>query len=340
MEGFRKELVPNPRPAAHGCNVCRLEDDKLWLMWFAGTREGVEDQRILMTLGSHGGWSPAQVLVDHVESRGERWVPEVGAPIAAGGLWVAFSASPISSFGYRTERDAYLRDLKKARLFVAEVEDWRARDAREISDRDGLILQGKSLPWGESWLLQCNTYDSRGRHSATLMAGSPDGAWRQVRELTCDPGCLEPSTARFSDGQVLCYARYAGNDGCIWRSESGGQLSELSEPFQTTLRNPHSGIDIAVGPDDRMFVAFNDSHRLRTPLTLGISEDRGATWRCRDVETEDGEYSYPKLIRTGDGLWHVFYTWRRKAIAHVEFDPQWLAEGRPVFGLDPGGESR
>lgn len=335
--GLKKELIANPRPAAHGCNVCQIEDETLLLMWFAGTREGVEDQRILASRCRQGSWSDATVMVDHVDWEGQRWIPEVGAPIPDRDLWVAFSAAPLSSFQYRKNREAYLRNLHRAKLFAARVDTstWRAREARVIIDREALILQGKSVDIDGRWLLQCNSYDTQDRHSASLVAGNPDGRWELVRELTCDPGCLEPSTVRFSDGLVLCYSRYAGHGGCIWRSVSPSGLPNLSDPVQTTLRNPNSGIDIEVDNNDIMVVVFNDNHRLRTPLTLGVSEDRGATWRCRDIEIEEGEYSYPKLIRTTDGVWHVFYTWRRKCIAHAEFDLDWLSNGRPVYGLDP-----
>jgi len=335
--GYQRELVPNPRPAAHGCNVCRLADGRLWLIWFAGTREGVEDQRILMSLCENGSWTEPRILVGHPELHNERWIPEIGAPVVDEDPWVAYSASPLSSFSYRENRDVYLPNLKQARLFLARVDPgtWRAEPGKGIIDREGLILQGRSIRWDDRWLLQCNSYDGQDRHSATLVFGHPFGEWEQVRELTCSPGCLEPSMVRFSDGSLLCYSRYWGYDGCIWRSESAGELSDLTDPAQTTLRNPNSGIDIAVDNDDRMVIAYNDSHRLRTPLTLGVSSDRGATWRCRDIEIEQGEYSYPKLIETDDGQWHVFYTWRRECIAHVQFGLDWLDGGRPVYGLDP-----
>jgi hypothetical protein len=337
---FAKEKVPNPRPSAHGCNACELGDGTIWLLWFAGMREGVEDQRIFGSVCSGGHWSDPIVVVDHLEHRGERWIPEIGAPLLDGDrLWVAFSAAPLSSFYHCKVRNAYVRRLEPALLFLAETDrvSLKAGAAVQILERAGVILQGRSLPLPDGqWLLQCISYDPQDRYSSSLVVGTPGGEWSLRRELVCAPGCLEPSVARFSDGRLACYSRYAGFDGCIWRSESAGTIETLTEPVQTTLRNPHSAIDIAVDEKDRMLIAFNDNHRLRTPLTLGISLDHGRTWRCRDVETEEGEYSYPKFLRTADGCWHLFYTWRRECIAHVRFDPDELLCGRPVFGLEPG----
>ena len=354
MERVDSVLIPNPRPAAHGCNACELADGGIAVCWFAGTREGVEDQRVLVSTSADGStWSQPDVLVDHFAHDADRWVPEVAALVQTESdeLWAVFSAAPISSFIYREDRDAYLRDLNQARLFQARI-SWpaaskasrRAADGAgpsmgqplEIPSRLPMILQGKALPVpGGGWLIQCNSRDSEGRHAASLFEGEPGGAWRETRHLTTIPGCLEASTAFFADGRILTYARYSGYGGHIWRSESTTDTSELSEPVQTTLRNPHSGIDIAATADDRMLIVYNDSYRLRTPLTLGLSDDRGRTFRCHDIEYEAGEFSYPKLFCRSDGSWFLFYTHQRKRIACFAFDLEFFADGRPTVGLSP-----
>ncbi len=321
---FEKTLVPNPRPAAHGCNACEIPDGRVWLMWYAGTREGVEDQRVLMSVrNADGNWSEPQVLVDHFQHSNDRWVPEIAAPMILenGEHWVVFSAAPLARFRFREERNLFLRDLEYARLFHAKIDPrtWSISSPIELFDREALILQGKNVQLANgSWLVLCNSRDSQGRFSSTLVQGSPHDGWEQVCDLEAEPGCLEPSVAQLPDGRLLCYMRNAGYDGCIWRSESDNSPSDFSTPSQTTLRNPHSGIDIAADEEGRLFIAYNDSHRMRTPLTLGISVDEGRTFRCRDIETSSGEFSYPKLLQTCDGQWQVFYTHRRECIAHVE----------------------
>ena len=336
-------LLPNPRPAAHGCNVVELEDGRLAVCWFAGTREGVEDQRVLISTSDNAvDWSEPEILVDHFQHEGDRWMPEIAALIRApesGALWVVFSAAPISSFSYRKERNAFLRDLNQARLFQAQVrmDPWAMEQPVEIPSRRPLILQGKALSLApDRWLLQCNARDSKGQKAAALLEGSPSLGWTETRHICVDPGCLEPSTAVFSDGAVLTYLRYSGVGGHIWRCESKSGTSGLSEPVQTTLRNPNSGIDIAAADDDdALLIVYNDNYRLRTPLSLGLSHDRGMTFRCRDIEIDYGEFSYPKLFKHSSGQWYAFYTHMRDEIACFAFDIEHLAEGRPVFGLRP-----
>jgi predicted neuraminidase len=63
---------------------------------------------------------------------------------------------------------------------------------------------------------------------------------------------------------------------------------------------------------------YNHSEKERTPLSLAVSRDGGATWqRFMDLESEPGEYSYPAIIQASNGDLHATYTWRRQRIKHV-----------------------
>ena len=66
---------------------------------------------------------------------------------------------------------------------------------------------------------------------------------------------------------------------------------------------------------------FNRSETERTPLNVAISKD-GRTWQdILVLEKEPGEYSYPAVIQTKDGMVHITYTWKRRRIKHVVIDP-------------------
>ena len=42
--------------------------------------------------------------------------------------------------------------------------------------------------------------------------------------------------------------------------------------------------------------------------------------------SEPGEYSYPAVIQSADGLVHITYTWKRERVRHVVVDPKQLRE--------------
>ena len=90
------------------------------------------------------------------------------------------------------------------------------------------------------------------------------------------------------------------------------------------MPNPSAGTDAVTLKDGRHLLVYNHTPKGRTPLNIAISRD-GVTWQSVHVlESEPGEYSYPAVIQTSDGLVHVTYTWRRERIRHVVIDPATL----------------
>src|SRR5205823_5212288 len=97
-----------------------------------------------------------------------------------------------------------------------------------------------------------------------------------------------------------------------------------SEPTETTLPNPNSGIDAVQLRDGRSLVVYNHSATKRIPLDIALSAD-GKTWQppilIEDLPDGDGQLSYPAVIQTSDGMVHITYTWKRLRIRHVVIDP-------------------
>lgn len=75
----------------------------------------------------------------------------------------------------------------------------------------------------------------------------------------------------------------------------------------------------------------NDGWGRRNVLNLAVSED-GVKWKeVATIEKEDtGEFSYPAMIQTSDGLIHMTYTWNRQKVKHVVVDPAKLMVGKTL----------
>jgi predicted neuraminidase len=117
--------------------------------------------------------------------------------------------------------------------------------------------------------------------------------------------------------QLLCRTRQ-GFIGTAISDDAGHTWSALQ---LTTLPNPNSGIDAVTLKDGRHLLVYNHTKHGRSPLNTAVSTD-GLTWKAGPtLESERGEYSYPAVIQTPDGLVHVTYTWQRKRIKHVTLDP-------------------
>src|SRR5690606_13451912 len=123
------------------------------------------------------------------------------------------------------------------------------------------------------------------------------------------------------------------------RSTDGGRSwSDLEE---TNLPNNNSGIEALTLADGRHLLLYNhiggdrqDGWGKRNILNLAISQD-GIHWEAvAFIEKEEkGEFSYPAMIQTRDGLVHMTYTWNRQKIKHLVVDPAKL-EPQPLTLFD------
>ena len=107
--------------------------------------------------------------------------------------------------------------------------------------------------------------------------------------------------------------------GHVYRSDSTDGGSSWCAAYATPLANNNSGIDLVRRADGSLVLACNPvegNWGRRSPLSLLGSTDNGASWqRLLDLETGEGEFSYPAIIADADSL-HLTYTWNRCNIAY------------------------
>jgi predicted neuraminidase len=159
----------------------------------------------------------------------------------------------------------------------------------------------------------------------TWERGSPINSGRTIQ-------AIQPSILSFGNSRLLAIGRTQQNrlfeivskdNGKTWGAMTLGNLP-----------NPNSGTDALTLKDGRHILIYNHAAGYpnkwggpRTPLNLAISKD-GRKWvPSLILENGAGEYSYPAVIQTSDGLVHITYTWNRKRIRHVVIDPVRLAQG-------------
>jgi predicted neuraminidase len=88
--------------------------------------------------------------------------------------------------------------------------------------------------------------------------------------------------------------------------------------------------------DGRQLLVYNHTPDGRSPLNVAVSND-GKIWKAALVlENQPGEYSYPAVVQTSDGLVHTTYTWKRRKIKHVVIDPSKLVLEQMVNDEWPG----
>jgi len=326
MYYLREEIFAagRPCPQCHAATLCELPGGELMAAWYAGSYEGARDVAIYAARKtSDGGWTEPEVIADTPGfAEGN---PALYRDVS-GVLWLFY----VTMVGERwdTCQVKYQRSVDSGRTWDIPVllrAEWGWMTSNKpLTLPDGAIL----LP----------LYEERGA-AFTLRSDDVGRHWDRSDPIETPEGVIQPALARLSDGRLLMLLRTLEREnGALWQSFSDDEGRTWSAPTRTRLPNPNARVDVQSLASGALVLAFNDTPRGRTPLTLALSDDDGRTWPLRvNVETDEAEFSYPALIQSSDGLCHLAYSHRRVNIAHVAFDEEWLRAQRKRKGRRPTG---
>jgi predicted neuraminidase len=130
---------------------------------------------------------------------------------------------------------------------------------------------------------------------------------------------IQPSLLELGGEKLLAVGRT--KEGRIFEIESTDAGKTWGPISLGTLPNPNAGTDAVTLADGRHLLVYNHTDKGRSPLNVAISRDGRAWQPAVALETKPGEFSYPAVIQSADGLVHITYTWNREAIARVVLDP-------------------
>jgi predicted neuraminidase len=200
---------------------------------------------------------------------------------------------------------------------------------------NGDILCGTSNETWGSWACWVEASADGGqswtRHGPIVApgAGKYEGSREQVVSAVWDEasgklllprhfsGVIQPTLWEYAPGRVMMLMRSTQKVGCVCASQSEDYGRTWSPTERVPIPNPNSGLDAVRLRDGRILLACNPVPDGRTPLSVLVSENNGATWPRRlDLETGPGEFSYPSVIQAEDGRVHVVATHQRRQIFH------------------------
>lgn len=161
-------------------------------------------------------------------------------------------------------------------------------------------------------------------YSRIWISGDEGETWEMVSSIPGEPN-QHPSIIQKSDGSLLALLRPSGDNANILKSTSIDHGRTWSKAEVTELPCPFAAIDTVRLVDGRIVLAWNNNPQSRNPLTLAMSEDEGETWKyVRDIATDKGQFHYPAIIQSRDGLLHLTFTNNRRTIDHVVLTPEWI----------------
>jgi predicted neuraminidase len=304
-----------PFPSCHASTIVQA-DDRLVCAFFGGTEERNPDVCIWLCHRNDNGWTEPKLVADGLQKEGPRqptWNPVLFQP-KSGPLMLFYKVGP------------------SPREWWGEV--------KTSTDHGHTWSEATRLPHGilgpiKNKPIQLDNGDIL---SPTSIEG-PEVGWRIYFERSTDGGktwtatpyvdqgpkvkAIQPSILIHSQTKLQAVGR-TKDSGLFetWSEDAGKTWSALTS---TSLPNPNSGTDAVTLKDGRHLLVYNHSakEKVRVPLNVAISKD-GKLWEAGAVleDQPPGQYSYPAVIQSSDGLVHITYTWKRLKIRHVVLDPQ------------------
>ncbi|WP_461068611.1 sialidase family protein [Spirosoma horti] len=364
-------IFPAQEKHVHGSSLVSLPNGDFLAVWFYGSGERTADDVKIMGARLRKGqktWSEPFLMADtptipdcnpviFLNSQGKLFL-----------VWIAVQANQweYSILCYKTSTD-YTKSgppvwnwqdnilLKPGDGFALEV----AAKFKELPPSttgwagyapkyDDLILQAsrdagkRSIGWMtrikplllEKGRILLPLY-SDGFNFSLMAISDDDGAsWRPSLPVV-GRGPIQPALARRKDGTIVAFMRDSGDEPTrVHISQSTDQGESWAATAKTDIPNTAS-VELLVLNDGRWAFLGNDLADGRYRLSLFLSDDEGKTWKWKTrIEAHQpgqGNYSYPSLIQTSDGLLHMTYSHHGvgkndKSIKYVVVDPQRLTK--------------
>jgi len=309
--GGRVDFVfEDDRPFAqcHASTIVEAGDGSLFCAWFGGTKESDPDVAIWMSRFKDGAWSKPAVAAKAAQEA--HWNPVLFRDPARG-LFLFFKVG----VDVPQWRQYWMKSSDDGATWSQPVE----LVPGDVGGRGPVRSKPIILSTGE-WMAPSST-EAGGFKPFVDFSNDGGATWRRSQDFLIDPnvvkgeGAIQPTVWESAPGKVHALMRTAAGFVARADSEDGGKT--WTPLYKTGLPNNNSGIDLLKLEDGRLLLIYNPVGKnwgSRTPLTLDVSTDNGATWKMiAHLETEPGEYSYPALVRTSKGV-AISYTWRRERI--------------------------
>jgi len=306
-----------PFPSCHASTLVEGKDGTLVAAWFGGTNEGRPDVGIWVSRKQGSLWSTPVEVADGVQQDGKRfpcWNPVLFQP-QEGPLLLFFKVGPNPAHWWgemMTSPDHGETWEGRTRLpnqGIGPVKN------KPVQLPDGTLVCGSSTEH-DGWIIHMELTEDLGK------------TWQRIGPLNGkEMGAIQPTILVHGDHRLQILCRDQRAQGHLWQSwsEDGGR--SWTTLTSTDLPNPNAGPDAVTLKDGLHLLVYNHTVRGgpfpqgREMLNVAVSRD-GKDWEAALIlERSQGEYSYPAVIQSQDGLVHITYTWKRRLIKYVVVDP-------------------
>ncbi|MDF1574785.1 MAG: exo-alpha-sialidase [Bacteroidales bacterium] len=324
---LRSELIfrldNRPTPECHASTLVETSSG-ITAAWFGGSHEKNRDVGIWISHLDGDSWSTPVEVANGVQNDTLRypcWNPVLFQPFN-GPLMLFYKVGP-------SPRDWW------GELITSEDQGYSWSPPRKLGESvlGPLIGPVKNKPIQfENGSILCPSSTERIEQGQTYwqvhfeLSRDLGKSWKVIGPINdgIEFDAIQPSILSYENGDLQILCRTMQNViSESWSSDGGYHWSPMKA---TQLPNPSAGTDALTLKDGRQLLVYNHSERGRNSpgrgiLNVALSED-GISWTpVITLENQKGEFSYPAVIQSSDNLVHISYTYNRKSVKYVVFDP-------------------
>jgi predicted neuraminidase len=319
----------------HSATAIELNNSDIRVFWYGGIREGSKDTSIYSRVlhQTDNSWSDIEEIMtrEMVSRDTHRYIRKLGNPVAlvredeiwlffvsvSVGGWAGSSINLSVSADNGTTWGPVRRLISSPFLNISTL----VRNAPLLTETGAVMLPAY--------------HEFLGKFAELLQLDSSGNISNKYR-ISHGREAIQPTLLPVDATHAITFMRNtsAGQPGKIWFSRSEDSLANWTPLAALTLPNPDAAVTaVQLNTADELLLAFNNHPTERDDITMAYSADNGATWQLlHQFEKKSGPgkehnpYSYPFLLQTHAGDFHLFYTWKRKHIKHIYFNRPALLE--------------
>ena len=302
-------------PSCHAASIVELADGTLLCVYFGGSREGATDVEVRLSRKEPGKDWEAPISI--ADSPGSIENPVIFEE-HSGRVFVFYKLTKVED--YRMGRMKISTDGGKTWGPEQKLGEkiMGPEKNKPVQLDDGTILTPNADRNG--WVDGGSLFVERSTNGGAT--------WENIRgaDNAGITRAIQPTMFVHPDGRLQMIARGMSKLPMAFSDDHGKTWSPLEN---SVLPANWSGIDGVTLRDGRLFLVYNhvqsDAKGHRRVLNAAVSKD-GRAWEAALVlgVCEKGQFSYPAVIQSRDGLVHIVHTWHRETINHIVVNPTLL----------------
>jgi predicted neuraminidase len=315
--------VSGQLPCNHGGSLAELPDGSLVCSWYAASSEAAPDARIFSSRLIRGSrtWTEPEVIVGPQTPIQGHWLANksVGDTVLfldhEQCLWLFFAGVTIGGWSGAHIDFVASHDFGRHWSPVQRLIDGFGQSPRSklLELADGQVM----IPLS-SWLFHWEGY------TVCLNLRGGRVIKKSIAAKIPGPENSQPTLVTFSNGEVVAYLRNPRGGSVLFSRWNPG-LNQWSPAKSINLPSPDSAVD-AIACEDGVLVVYTSDRVHRFRMSVAWSADGEHFSELTSLgDRADVSVSYPTVIQSSDGDYHLIYTYAgRSRIKYLHLPKQWI----------------